>query len=70
MKRNQKSIRDEDGLLYSEKAVLELLLQGKSRDGICEALGMPMGTLNSCCTRIYKREGCNSLVELLVKYRG
>lgn len=55
------------GRLYSDKAVMELLTQGKRREDICRELGMPMGTLNSCCTRIYKREGCNSLAEFIVK---
>jgi DNA-binding CsgD family transcriptional regulator len=70
MKRRNKGIRDEDGVLHSDKAVLALLLEGKSRDKICAALDMPMGTLNSCCSRIYKREGCNTLAQLLVKYRA
>jgi hypothetical protein len=29
-----------------------------------------MRGINSICTRIYKQEGCNSLVELLVKHRA
>ncbi len=62
--------RDTNNLLPSERAVLELLLQGKSREEICNELSMPMGTLNSCCTRLYKRFGVTSLVELLVIARN
>lgn len=54
--------------MYSEEAVLNLMLQGKSREEICAALQMPRGTVNTYCTRIYKRTSCNSLVELVLKH--
>ncbi len=60
-------MKDTGSRMYSEDAVLKLMLQGKSRDEICEVMGMPLGTVNNYCTRIYKRTGCKSLVELLVK---
>ncbi len=62
--------RDGANMIPSERAVLGLLMQGKSRSEICEELSMPMGTLNSCCTRLYKRFGVASMVELLLKQRG
>ncbi|MFT3985785.1 MAG: helix-turn-helix transcriptional regulator [Lachnospiraceae bacterium] len=63
-------IKDTGSRMYSEDAVLKLMLQGKSRDEICEVMGMPLGTVNNYCTRIYKRTGCKSLVELLVKHNA
>lgn len=62
--------RDKSGLLLQDSLVLEHLLQGKTRPQICEELGIPMGTLNSCCTRIYRHTGCRSVVELILKYGG
>lgn len=60
--------RDESGPLLQDKAVTKLLLQGKTRDEICRELGMPLGTVNTCCTRIYKQTGCRNQPELIVKY--
>lgn len=56
--------------MYSQEAVLNLMLQGKSREEICVALQMPRGTVNTYCTRIYKQTGCNSLVELVLKHNA
>lgn len=61
--------RDEDGLLHQDRAVMDLLLQGKQRDEISKMLGMPPGTVNTCCTRLYKQMGCKNLVELILKHR-
>ena len=61
--------QDAANLLPNERAVLMFLLQGKSREEICTILSMPKGTLNSCCTRLYKRFGVASMVELLLKQR-
>ena len=61
--------RDKDGLLHQDRAVMELLLQGKTRVEIVEKLDMPLGTVNTCCTRLYKQLGVNTLVELLIKCR-
>lgn len=61
--------RDKDGLLHQDRAVMKLLLQGKSRVEIVKALDMPRGTVNTCCTRLYKQLGVNNLVELLIKCR-
>ncbi len=68
--KNMDGMRDTGSRMYSEETVLKLMLQGKSRDEICEAMGMPLGTVNNYCTRIYKRTGCRSLVELLVKHNA
>lgn len=61
--------RDKDGLLHQDRAVMELLLQGKSRQKIVKELDMPLGTVNTCCTRLYKQFGVNNIMELLIKYR-
>lgn len=60
--------RDGDGLLLQDRAVMELLLRGMSRGEICQALGMPLGTVNTCCTRIYRHTGCKSAVELILRH--
>lgn len=60
--------RDAAGLLKQDGLVLELLLQGKTRMQISKELGMPMGTLNTCCARIYRHTDCHSVVELILKY--
>jgi len=60
--------RDEGGLLFQDRAVMNLLLLGKSRADICKELDMPLGTVNTCCTRIYRKTGCKNLPELIVKY--
>ena len=61
--------RDKDGLLHQDRAVMNLLLEGKSRVEIVEALNMPRGTVNTCCTRLYKQFSVSNLVELLIKLR-
>lgn len=62
--------RDAGSRMYNEDVVLNMMLQGKSRADICEALHMPLGTVNNYCTRIYKRTGCNSLVQLVLKHNA
>lgn len=62
--------RDTEGLLLQDQEVLRLLLAAKTRAQIGRELGMPQGTLNTCCTRIYRVTGCKNLPELLVKYTG
>jgi DNA-binding CsgD family transcriptional regulator len=47
-----------------EKEVLWLLLDGKSRKEISEVLFISMGTVNTHCSRIYKKTETNSLVKL------
>ncbi|MDL2237370.1 hypothetical protein LJC56_06030 [Christensenellaceae bacterium OttesenSCG-928-K19] len=68
MNRNTKWKRHGDGQLYSDKAVMELLLRGKTRPEICGKLNMPMGTVNACCTRIYKQAGCKNIMEFILKH--
>lgn len=70
MGENTTQRRGEDGLLHQDRAVMELLLQGKGRQDICQMLGMPRGTLNTCCNRIYKQMGVKSVVELIIKCRS
>ncbi len=60
--------RGRDDLLHQDKAVLDLLVRGMSRDDICGTLHMPLGTVNTCCSRIYKQTGCKNRVELILKY--
>ena len=62
--------RDKDGLLHQDRAVMELLLQGKSRQNIVAELDMPLGTVNTCCTRLYKQLGVKNIMELLIKLRN
>lgn len=59
--------RDETGLLPRDRAVMKLLLEGKRREAISWELGMPLGTVNTCCTRIYKQMDCRNLAELIIK---
>ncbi len=59
--------RDDLGLLWQDRAVLELLLQAKSRSMIAEQLEMPFGSVNTSCNRIYKTLDCHSLPELILK---
>ena len=60
--------RDELDLLLQDREVLELLLKAKSREDICAELNLPLGTLNTCCTRIYQKTGCRNQAGLIVKY--
>lgn len=70
MRYRYNKLRDERGLLLQDTLVLNLLLQAKTRPQICEELGMPRGTVNTCCTRIYQTTGCKNLPQLLLKYGG
>lgn len=63
-------LRDENGMLLQDKEVMKLLLRGKRREEIAGVLSMPLGTVNTCCARIYELEGVKSLPELMVKYAG
>lgn len=58
--------RDKNGLLLQDGEVLRLLLKAKSRPAISAELNMPMGTVNTCCSRIFEHTGCHSLAELLL----
>ncbi|MDL2238482.1 hypothetical protein LJC56_11785 [Christensenellaceae bacterium OttesenSCG-928-K19] len=61
-------LRDEQGMLLQDREVMKLLLRAKSRSEICKELGMPMGSVNTSCTRIYENTGVHSLAELLIRY--
>lgn len=60
-------MRDEHGMLLQDKEVMRLLLRAKSRPEICKELNMPMGSVNTSCTRIYENMGVHSLAELIIK---
>lgn len=61
--------KQRDGMQPQDRAVLELLLQSKSRAQIVRELGMAEGTVNVCCTRVFKQAGCHSLAELIYRYK-
>lgn len=61
--------RDEGGMLLQDREVMKLLLQAKKRPQICQELDMPMGTVNTSCSRIYELEGVSGLPELIMKHR-
>ena len=61
-------IRDEHGMLLQDREVMKLLLQAKRREEISRELQMPVGTVHTCCTRIFELEDVNSVAELIVKY--
>jgi len=48
------------GLSGRELEVAYLLIGGKNRDEIGALLGIAIGTVNTYCTRIYKKTGCAS----------
>lgn len=62
--------RHGDGQLYSDKAVVDLLLRGKTRPEIYWELGMSMGMVNACHTRIYRQAGCKNVMEFILKNSG
>lgn len=62
--------RDENGLLLQDADVLKLLLQGKTRPQICRELGVPKGTVDTCCARVFRHLGVRTLPELIIKYGG
>lgn len=68
MKLRYNKQRDAQGLLLQDREVMKLLLKAKSRNEICRELGLPLGTVNTSCSRIYQNAGVHSLPELLVKY--
>lgn len=47
-----------------ETDVLWLLLDGKTRPGISETMGISMGTVNTYCTRLYQKTETNGISEL------
>ena len=59
---------DELGLLRQDREVMELLLRLKTRAEICRILNRPLGTVNTSCTRIYRKLGCKGIGELILKY--
>ena len=48
-----------------ETDVALLLLSGKTRIEISDTLGISMGTVNTHCTRIYQKTGCQDVKDLL-----
>lgn len=48
-----------------ETDVLWLLLDGKSRQEIVSLLDISMGSVNTYCSRLYKKTGCNNTHDLL-----
>lgn len=70
MKQPKNRKRDEGGLLYQDRAILNLLLEGKTRPEIVRALNMPLGTVNGCCTRLFRELGCKNVVELVLKCKA
>lgn len=52
------------GLSARETDVAWLLLDGKTRIEISDMLGLSIGTVNTYCSRIYKKTGSNSVGEL------
>ncbi len=53
------------GLSEQERNVSWLLMEGKTRKEIAHALDLGMGTVNTYCSRIYKKTQVGSLAELM-----
>ena len=60
------------GLSPRETDIATLLLGGKTREEIGKLLFISAGSVNTYCTRIYKKAGCSSRAELarLLNYEG
>lgn len=58
------ALPEDFSLSEREIEVLWLLLDGKARKEICEITGISMGTVNTHCSRIYKKTETNSLAGL------
>jgi len=52
------------GLSSREKEVAVLLIDGKSREEIATLLGVAIGTVNTLCTRLYRKAGIKNATEL------
>jgi DNA-binding CsgD family transcriptional regulator len=55
---------DDFGLSSREREVAVLLLDGKSREEIASLLSVTLGTVNTLCTRLYKKAGIRNITEL------
>jgi len=53
-------------LLPQDEKVMSLLLEANTRSEIAEKLNMPIGTVHSCCSRIYKYAGCNNIAGFMI----
>ena len=58
---------DDLGLSPREKQLAMLLLAGKSREESADVLGISLGTVNTLCSRIYKKTGADGLFGLMVQ---
>ncbi|MDL2317859.1 helix-turn-helix transcriptional regulator [Eubacteriales bacterium OttesenSCG-928-A19] len=57
-----------ENMTAREKEVLQLLLGGKDRNTIAAIMGISFSTVNKHCVSIYRKTGCSSHVELIIKY--
>ena len=55
---------DDLGLSPRQKDVARLLVEEKSREEIASLLGVTLGTVNTQCTRLYKKAGVKNATEL------
>ena len=53
-------------LLPQDEKVMSLLLEAKTRSEISEKLNIPIGTVHSCCSRIYRYAGCRSISGFMI----
>ena len=53
-----------------EKEILLLLVDGNSREKIMQLLYISLGTVNTHCSHIYQKTGCNSVVSLINKFKN
>lgn len=57
-----------DTMTPREKEVALLLLEGKDRNAIAASMHISFSTVNKHCVSIYRKTGCASHVELLIKF--
>ena len=62
---SQPATLDDFDLSPREREVALHLLDGKSREEIISLLGVSLGTVNTICTRIYKKAGASGASELM-----
>jgi len=62
---NQPPSMDDLNLSSREKEVAMLLMNGHSREAVVNLLGISRGTVNTLCSRIYKKSGVSGVSDLM-----